>query len=352
MRILTRAAAAMVLAASVAACSDSLGPEDVNPADLSSKLGSAATTFENNVAFQSLLQLSSLFPTYTAIQAVRATLPAGVEAGSWSGAASARATAARAALAAASSPEGARVDFPFDLLGKTLEWDEATDQYVVGTRTGAPANGIRILLYAVNPITGMPVEPAQELGSLDLTDEDVPQFQRLGVVLRLATTVVADYDITVTTGTSSGSIVAEGYLQKPDGSGRLSFRISVSTTFSTTEIVVDIDATDGTAVFVQLIFGQASTSLTFRVAHGGNSIEIGADLTDTAIEGEIRYNGSVVATLTGDPDDPTIVGANGHTVTPQELAALEAIFSRAGDFLEDFIDGIFGPGNVVFGGTL
>ena len=40
-----------------------------------------------------------------------------------------------------------------EVAGKTFVWDESTDTYVVSDLSGAPSNGVRFLLYAVDPVT-------------------------------------------------------------------------------------------------------------------------------------------------------------------------------------------------------
>ena len=65
--------------------------------------------------------------------------------------------------------------FPSDVLGKTFVWDTQTSAYVMGTATGAPATGIRIVLYFTNAGTGEPFLPLSPIGSLDLTDKSTPR---------------------------------------------------------------------------------------------------------------------------------------------------------------------------------
>ena len=47
-------------------------------------------------------------------------------------------------------------------------------------RTGAPANGVRFLLYAVDPVTFQPVEPLVEAGYVDITDLSGGNTQSVG----------------------------------------------------------------------------------------------------------------------------------------------------------------------------
>jgi hypothetical protein len=61
--------------------------------------------------------------------------------------------------------------FPPELLGMTFEWSFGEGHYVPTERAGAPTNGIRFILYAIDPLSRVPIDPLVETGHLDLTDE-------------------------------------------------------------------------------------------------------------------------------------------------------------------------------------
>ncbi|MDP3775578.1 MAG: hypothetical protein Q8Q85_15060, partial [Gemmatimonadales bacterium] len=225
---------------------------------------------------------------------------------------------------------------------------------VSATVTGAPANGIRIRLYAINPLTNMPVEPVLFLGYVDLTDEVTAQASTLGVLLKLGTTTIADYSISLTRATSSFSLSADGFIRNADATGRVDFSLqnTINLQTFTVSIVHNLTGSDGTAIRVELSGNDVSATVLFRVSHGGNSIELNGTFSSTAtsetVDLDVKYNGTVVATITGDPDSPTITGANGHTVTAQELVALVTIFEKAGDFIGNFSEAVFRPADIVF----
>ncbi|MBI1723311.1 MAG: hypothetical protein HYR48_05325 [Gemmatimonadetes bacterium] len=349
--------AALVALAGLGACGgDTVGPEDVDPQALSSDLDAMAATFDNNAAFQSLATLSELFPQYAATAAVRGTLPIRVPAGAegpgegLGAAITARLGAARA-LASLASPRGVLALFPSDVLGKTLVWDEATDQYVVSqTVPGAPANGIRIQLYVVDATTGRPVEPVLQLGYVDLTDESTAQADKLGVLLTLAGTTLADYDISLSRATTTFSLDAAGYVRKPDLTGRVDFDLQNTLNIQSLSgsILYVLNAADGTSVRLEATGSETSATVLFRVSHGGNSIELSGTVTETSLNIDIKYNGTTVATISGSPDNPTFTGVGGRQLTSQELVALLEIFARAGEFLGEFGDAIFRPAEIVF----
>lgn len=344
MQLFRRATFVVAALAALSACSDSTSPDTVSPEALNSELGSLVSTFDNNVAFQSLKALQTYFPAYGSVQALRATLPDAPQVS--------RFTGARAAeiVAALRAPTGGLALFPADVLGKTLVWDSNTDQYVIGAQTGAPANGVRLLLYVVDPVFDTPVEPLQQIGYVDLTDESTAAANKLGVVLKLGNTTIADYDITATTTTTGGSLGAAGILTSADGSQQITFDLAAVVTQTVIGFTYDISSSEGTAVFLDLDFTSTGATAVFRVTHGGNTVEMTITLTGVSFSGAIKFNGTVVANLvTTIEGDLEIQPVEGRTLTQAQVAALLEMFDRIGDFLNDFTEGIFGPGAIVFG---
>jgi hypothetical protein len=57
---------------------------------------------------------------------------------------------------------------PLNVLGTTFEWDTDISDYADLGAPGAPANGIRIVLYVMDPDTGIPVMPLIPVGYLQI----------------------------------------------------------------------------------------------------------------------------------------------------------------------------------------
>src|SRR6184192_194917 len=85
------------------------------------------------------------------------------------------ATAAGALREAFASQPIAAAIFPDSARGKTFVWDTTSDRYVTSTAAGAPANGVRFLLYAVQPFAIVPARPLSMIGYVDLTDQTTPR---------------------------------------------------------------------------------------------------------------------------------------------------------------------------------
>jgi len=340
-------AAACAGAASLAACNDNLSPDTVSPEQLGAKLQTLSSAFDNNAAFQSLKVLSTSFPQYSVVAALRAGSPQGVLPAEMARSVAVQQRAVRA-LAGMRAPTGTEALFPADVLGKTLVWSTDSSRYVVGQQAGAPANGVRILLYAVDPGTQEPVQPLQELGHLDLTDESTVQANRLGVLLTLGTSTIASYYIQTVVNTYSVSLTSSGYLRSADGTQQVDFTISSEFNSQTGvgTFTYDLRGSDGTVVHL-VVSGSGNTgTILFRVANGHNRIELAFDATGQTTTGIVLFNGFLVATLDGTGSSVQIA-ASGYNLTPAQVGALVAIFGHCADLLGDFTDGVLGPAQVV-----
>jgi len=358
MLALKRLAPVVVLAgfAVVAGCTDTTSPDTVDAAALESSLKNATETFDNNAAFQSLKTLSNLFPQYAAVAQLRASMSAAPrsEGASSLAQAAAHVQAARAIALLSASPQAL---FPANVLGTTLEWDTLSHAYAAGNLTGAPANGIRVLIYSVNPVTLEPVVPLQQLGHVDLTDESTPQADRLGILLTLGSTTIADYDITFVSATNSASLEAKGFIRNAQGTGQVTFDFleSVDLQAGTLSSTSQLTGADGASILVQVTLTNAgSAMLSVRIQRGGNALQIDATGNDSTnvVSGTVKFNGTTVATISGTASQPVFTAANGRTLSPAETVALVSIFARGVEISNDLSDAVFRPGNTVFHFTL
>lgn len=349
---LKRLAVVAVAGFTLSACSDSLSPDAVNTAALSNDVTAMNTMIEGNASYQAMQSLSFYFPSFAAVQMARATLPQApsriLGTGGFAAVRGARPQLARPRL----SPSDIQALFPVDALGKTYVWDVATDQYVNTGPTGAPANGIRITIYTVNPLNNQPVEPLQALGYLELTDESTAQADRLGVLLTLGNSPIADYLITAMTGTNTFELLAAGYLLGSAGNGRVDFDIRTYDNYQTgaSDFEYELIQQGGATVFIDLAdAGNNSATGIMRVSRGENSVEFTWTENTTSMTGQVKFNGTVVATVTqSGENDPVFTGANGRQLSAQQQADLEEMFF--GVFLIVFVTlfGILAPSLVVF----
>jgi hypothetical protein len=246
-------------------------------------------------------------------------------------------------------PSGVQAIFPVDVLGKTFVWDTTLHKYVVNaTLTGAPANGVRFVLYLMgDTLLGQPRLPLQNVGSADLTDQSTNLSNKIGVQVKYLSQVIADYTIAGTLTTGGLTLRALGYLT--DGVTRLDFDFAMTLSASTLGVNYTLSGSNGFAATLQVTVSLQTNGGTvlWRVTYAGTTVEVNLTETGSTVTGQILFNGSVAALVTGNGGNPTITGSGGRTLTASDIAALQRIFQGFAELM-DQIDGVFGPAHLVF----
>jgi hypothetical protein len=117
-----------------------------------------------------------------------------------------------------SSASASAGELPETVAGRTFAFDPAVGSYVATDAPGAPPAGVRFLLYAVDPLSGIPAAPALELGHVDVISEGVSQV-RIQVADADATRL--EYRVTATGTEPDRRIHVEGFTI--DGATRAEF---------------------------------------------------------------------------------------------------------------------------------
>jgi hypothetical protein len=262
------------------------------------------------------------------------------------------------------SASAAEPVFPPELLGTTFEWNFLEGHYVPTERTGAPTNGVRFILYAIDPVTRVPVDPLVETGYLDLKDEGGTNTTQLGIEAVSGGETLIDYFISLSyallgENDISVSVTAQGYIS--DGVDQLDFVLTQGATLlgSTETIEMDI-------VYSLSLLGQNASvtvemhgefdfagdnpietaDVELRVQNGTEFVDFEMTLaSDNSLTGVIKYNGTPVVNISGTEADPVFTSATGEQLTPEEVAALLELFNMIDDVF-DMVNDIFEP----FGG--
>lgn len=251
--------------------------------------------------------------------------------------------------------------FPSNYLGKTFVYDTAQSMYVASdTATGAPTNGVRVIYYAIDPVSQVPAQPLNALGYIDLTDESTPASARLGVtVVQTGATddTLADYYIdaayTYTQTESSVAVSSVGYLS--NGTDQLNFDLSETVTVSSTngiQITMDYQLSlpsQNVSVRFQgsgALDTQGNTSqldVTYTIGNGSNQAVLSASVaSDSTVTGSVKYNGTTVLNISGTSDNPSFSKPDGSALTQSDITALQNIWNSASELLT-FVAGLFGP---------
>jgi hypothetical protein len=248
--------------------------------------------------------------------------------------------------------------FPSNFLGKTFEWSEELGRYAMTDRAGAPANGVRFILYAVDPITEQPALPLNEVGRLDLIDEGSASATRLRVVAETGGFTRLDYLVSASYALLGEDVQAtatgEGYIS--DGTRRLDFDLIQTVTLNNSTGVMGVDLAydlrmddENVRVLVNagteidLAASDVSLDVLMTITDGGNVTVFDArvDQNET-ISGTVSHNGETVVLISGTTSAPVFTDGEGAALTSSEVEALTQIFDLFDDVF-DFVEDVFEP---------
>ncbi|MGD8727711.1 MAG: hypothetical protein PVH40_08705 [Gemmatimonadales bacterium] len=341
-------AAALAIGVSTG-CSDSTGPQDFDPITANDAATELLTTFDDNPALLAIDILGTAFPNLgsqapaAAPSAPLSTeLPAGVR----------KDLRILTSVGPFLNPANPAAIFPADYLGATFVYNTETGQYEVAPdSTGAPDSGIRLKLYAVDPVLRQPIEPLDDIGYLDLTDESSPSADALGVLAVVQEVTYLEYVASATQTTGAVTFTADGYLF--DGTSQVRFTLShdwSEATGATVDYSVWVPEQDpATAIDLYLNIDPEAELVTLElsVTHDGETVSMEVIGSDTSISGTVSYNGDVVVTISGTPAQPVFTDSAGNALTNQDLQALAALFGSIGIILDAF-DNLLVPAYLVF----
>lgn len=350
MRLTLRPFAAALLLAGAAACSDSTGPNvPLDPVALQADL-QVANSAASSPATVSLAilgpQIGFALQTDGGALGI-AGLPAALmkDPHALATRADLRAMAVEGGLTAAAIPAAA--------LGKTFEYDVELGRYAAGARLGAPANGVRFVLYAIDPIYDEVAVPLVETGYVDLTRTVVNQVATARVQVHAGganAVKVLDYSASVRGSAISPEIIVTGFARNAADS--LTFTLTSG--FSLANETIDIDwrtavPTRGLATRVEQSIGGGGESPTLELfglitsPNGRVSLEGTVDLFSGGTL-TVKVNGQTFALmeLHGVEGEPTVTNPQGQPLTQSETQMLLQIFEWFGQAFQWYA-GLLGP---------
>ncbi len=264
----------------------------------------------------------------------------------------------------AASPQAKVI--PASVLGTTYVFDPDKHCYVADpTRTGAPENGVRYILYAVNPFTHEPVVRA-EIGYADLTDEgdDTPNTAALHLKAVSGDVTFVDYAVSLAGSNGAGEIAVTGSFfdgmtrvdasWSPSQGKHLNFEIrahgeTVADVQSLTvrfhlavpednfELTNDAhaEASNGNAVVNQ------------SIAIGDHTFVIASAHTADTVDATVTIDGAVFAKIHADASRFTVVGADDQPLPPEQRLALWRLLGLF-DHVSRLLHCLLAPVNTLF----
>ena len=344
-----RSLAALALTALVAGCGgDSTAPDaPFDPAGTSSDIDAMQASFDSPAMAGYVAAsgaISGTLGTSAAAAAVRAVPTKALIAGGKPAAGHYAATVAKAYVRPSGGirPSLSTAAIPAEYLGVTFTYNADTDQYEPSDLTGAPENGVRFMVYAVNPISGVPIEPLVEVGYADIVTTETASSATVRVELVSAGVTFLDYAVGVTGSATELTVTVSGFVS--NGDDQVNFDLDNHLT--STSVGVDYNLTVPTRGGFRIDFegaateGTVTSTLEARGPHG--TVTISGTQTSTSGTFEVQVNGELFATITtSESQPPVITGADGEPLSEAELEALQAVYAvflEGFDFFEDLLD--------------
>ena len=342
-----------LVSVSLAGCGGETTPDaPFNPTGTTADLQAMNSTFASptfasfstfSVMFDAALGGAPIIAASTAALDIRGKTPQGVRAAAVRTAQRLAATLRPgngSGISASSSirPGQALAAVPAEVAGKTFEYEVATSSYVMSTRTGAPSNGVRFILYAVDPVSYVPVEPLTETGYVDLTDLSAGSTQAARVVVVSGGVTYIDYTVSASSTATSGRVSVIGMVT--DGAIQATVNLRSTITYTgglTLTYALDLPQRD---VSIDLTIsasniGQPTGTIVINLLMRGpnGTIAMTGEFAETTGTVHVRINGNAFATVTTDGSITTITRTDGTPLAEEDYVALQGVFDiQAGAF--------------------
>jgi hypothetical protein len=222
---------------------------------------------------------------------------------------------------------------PAALRGKTYVWNSTALAYEVDNAvTGAPAGGVRLRLYQLDPNNlDMPATPLVQLGYADLLDVSTTSLDRLRLVLVEGTTTVGDYLLSGTKGPAGLDFTTAGFLRAADGTQRIDFTGSYTNDATGIDATAQVVVPNGpTLTLEQQADPSGNETLVLELANGGTTVTVTMTYTASSDQtaGTIQFNGVQAASYTWNSVTPVVTAAGGVSLTASQLADLRLLLVR------------------------
>jgi hypothetical protein len=376
---------AVVAAFAAAACRDTTGPQAhlSDAAGLSTDLQAVSAVLESPIfqSFSALSDTATGSPVAAPSRAGALLQAAPIVPPRSATAPYAKAPASLQALRRSATGFGSVISasvVPPALLGKTFTWDATTHAYAADAAytPAAPGDRVRIILYAVDPITLTIVEtPVTPTGFVDLVDESTtaPAVDRLHVIVSGGTpggssnVEYANYIVSAqVTGNPVTAFTASATGFVSDGTRTLSF----DATFAVTQVDTDnpdaqIDVTwdlSGPAIHVELHetvtqpdADHATLTITeFTITRGAETVSMHGTIAVVVSSGSltmnltIDVNGVPWVRITGTDASLAVRHADGSQLSNAEGQAFLDLFGLSIS-CANAISNLFGPSGTLMG---
>jgi archaellin len=238
-------------------------------------------------------------------------------------------------------PEPSASVLPLQHLGKTFIWDTDAEMYVEAAESAAPGDAIRVLYYAIDPVTEQPAKPLNALGYVELRDLSTEASNRLSVravyePVGESPVTLADYWVDVAFAITQASLTynaaSQGYFS--NGTDQLNFQYAEALSVSdaalslTQSFDADLEGTDHAVSLAMSLTGDPSAEtgtleMTAGVTNGAESLAFSMAIDEQqVVDGQVLYQGDAVASIAGTVDAPVFTDRNGDPLTQAQIEEL------------------------------
>ena len=353
-------ALSLTLVLGLAACDDVGGPDadgPFNPATSAADIQAVHAAFDTPV-FQSLGSMSSSFSQINGAPALAsALLDAGWDLTTADESWQLKEAGNRVAGALYSTSAGALL-IPESFRGRTYVYQQEEGYYFDEERTGAPANGMRFVLYEVNPVTHDP--GTTEIGYVDIIDESTDAAVVARLVVVSGQTEFMNYTVSASGLIGSISFGVSGFITDGTDQVDVDLTSSFSSTFAsesvdivytigvpsrdfnmTASLVMEFEReTDQGTMTINVQFSERSNSVQFQGSFGLSEEEAGTL--------NVLVNGQLFATITITGDDFVVAGPNGGTLSAAEAEALGTMMDGFDGLFDDTFEDFVRPVSWLF----
>lgn len=311
MRLVHRAGLVLGLAA-VTACSDSVSPKSLaNPQQTTEQMAAFDTLF-NAAILNSFNTLSfHITPAPVAARDLAAAANPLAKSSALRPYSKGLETSLTLSRLVTTINASAQDLFPPDVDGKTYEWNITTDIYEATARAGAPNDGVRFILYAIDPFTSLPAEPLVEVGYVELDDVSTASVDKVHVKVVGSGVTYIDYEVSVaSTSATSARLETAGYITNGatspdtlDFSGTITISAGASSFAVTQDVSFDVDSHDAhVRLWERVTLNQnfdGNVRIFFSFTHGTETVTLDATFEITG--GGQNLSGTVALKVDGGP---------------------------------------------------
>jgi hypothetical protein len=240
--------------------------------------------------------------------------------------------------------------------GTTFVYDAASHHYVAApARSGAPANGVRYILYAVNPLDHS-VVAGTEIGYADLTDEGDSTANTATLHLQAVSNAVTfvDYRVGLVGAPDSAKVGVTGAFF--DGAKHLTFDLQAQGAHSLVQDSQEVHAHLRVPedAFELTSAARATSDLVHATQHVDDAITVNdhvivvaADHAGDTAQASVGVDGRPFAQVNASSSAIVIVGADGKPLPADQRETLGQVFGMF-DAVGAALTRLLAPVNVMF----